>query len=362
MLLNYYLGDMETTQLSRKVYQGICGWSDPSLTKCGKYFPPKISTSVEKLEFYSKQGGFPCVEVNSSSYTILARKSIEQWVSMTPDDFVFHFKSFGLFNHQSIDGSHLPADFLDSFQLDRSKTVHYESISIEAQREIWDRFNRMLLPVENANKLGCIVFQFSNEFSCNEKNQNYIKHCASMLQSSFLIAIEFRNRSWISSDNLSSTVSLLRNLRPNGACLIASDDLQHELLPFDQREEIHLRIEAGEIKLRIPMEIHLSSSSCSDFAYVRIHRRCGQHRILTDKEIDEWRNRIVDLWRDHQWNGKVYVLWGTDFDDQPIMNAKHLFEALPLEHRLDYRQYYRKLSQQKSIQQFFLPQKRKSNE
>ena len=54
----------------RCVFQGTCGWSDVSLSRSGKFFPPRTSSSLDKLRFLSREGGFGCVEVNTSTYSI----------------------------------------------------------------------------------------------------------------------------------------------------------------------------------------------------------------------------------------------------------------------------------------------------
>ena len=68
----------------KKVIQGTCGWTDQSLIKCGKFYPKKSAKSSERLEFYSRQGGFGCVEVDCSSYALQNEDTVQAWVSATP--------------------------------------------------------------------------------------------------------------------------------------------------------------------------------------------------------------------------------------------------------------------------------------
>ena len=44
-----------------RVLHGTCGWSDPSLVSCGRFYPKSVKTSEEKLRIFSRT--FGCVEV-----------------------------------------------------------------------------------------------------------------------------------------------------------------------------------------------------------------------------------------------------------------------------------------------------------
>lgn len=47
-----------------KVLHGTCGWSDPSIVTCGRFYPGAAKTSADKLEVHSRT--FGCVEVDVS--------------------------------------------------------------------------------------------------------------------------------------------------------------------------------------------------------------------------------------------------------------------------------------------------------
>jgi hypothetical protein len=46
---------------SPHVLHGTCGWSDPSIGTCGKFYPAGIRSAEQRLAHYSRR--FPCVEV-----------------------------------------------------------------------------------------------------------------------------------------------------------------------------------------------------------------------------------------------------------------------------------------------------------
>ena len=78
------------------VCMGTCGWSDDSIGRCGRFYPPAAAASaVERLRHYSRH--FPCVEVDTSTYAIPQPDVVAKWAAATPAGFTFHVKAFGLF-------------------------------------------------------------------------------------------------------------------------------------------------------------------------------------------------------------------------------------------------------------------------
>lgn len=85
---------------------GTCGWSDPSLLKCGRFYPSSVKSAEERLAYYSSQ--WPCVEVDTSTYAIPRAESTKKWIDATSPGFTFHVKAFGLFCSGSAPASTLP--------------------------------------------------------------------------------------------------------------------------------------------------------------------------------------------------------------------------------------------------------------
>jgi uncharacterized protein YecE (DUF72 family) len=208
------------------------------------------------------------------------------------------------------------------------------------------------------------------------------------------MSVEFRNRKWVDQDNFEATVSWLRRLRPEGVCLIACDDLEHEVLQGDKSTK---GLPPGQLPVRMP--IVLTSRACPAYAYIRLHRRQGTERVLSQKEMLEWRERLQNLLNErasisstvatskeaesgelpgptpiddninrpavvakscsdtasesivdltlvskipenqpeYSLQGPIYFLIGTDHEDQPVLNMKGLYEALSPELRFDWR-------------------------
>lgn len=307
--------------------QGTCGWSDQSLVSCGRFYPKGIRSSTEKLHFYSRSNVFGCVEVDSSSYHIPTAVTVSKWLESTPAHFKFHFKAFGFLVHGGGKISSLPQHIRSMIDVKSSANNSYLSISKISEQcstAIWQDFNSALLPARTAGKLGVVVFQFQLNIIPTESARNYIEYCAKNLDPTYPMGVEFRNRKWFEGENaVANLQSWLGGLRgPNMVTLISCDDLEHELY---QRDSEQCGLTPGRELVHLP--IHFSSNPFCNFLYVRVHRRFGTNRVLADWEIDAWRQRIMDV--AEKSNCTIYFLWGTDHEDQPIINARNLSRSLP---------------------------------
>jgi uncharacterized protein YecE (DUF72 family) len=319
--------------------------------------------------------------VNSTTYAIPQQKSVQEWVHATPSNFIFHFKAFGALCGSEVDLRQIPLTIRQKYQLPSTGRFHRMQHP-EAYADLWSSFNESLEPMILAQKMGVVLFQFHTTFSPNETSREYVEECAHLLRKDVKMAVEFRDRNWIGWSNslvddchlyenrlqLHETLTWLRSLRTmdtgtgpgtgTGVVLVASDELFVETFP-NSSLPISLHPSATSITgpatldpLPVPnsgntpqLPIFLSSQPTNNFLYIRIHRREGKERLLSEEEIRRWVLRIesvrTDLvTEDTSADSSVpstagcncYFLWGTDFEDQPLLNMKHLNELLPLKY------------------------------
>lgn len=320
----------------RKVIFGTCGWADSTLGNCKKFYPPKTTSSTEKLAYYSRNGGFGTVEVDSSSYAIPSRAAVQGWVESTPKDFKFHFKAFGAFCHGTIDARCLPIGLRGELQ----GRIDFSSLSESLKKDLWEQMNTAFFPAYEAGKLGCVVFQYQLNFLPSVPAMEHVEYCCRQLSQKYSMAVEFRNREWTDTTHLSGTVRWLRKLRPEGVCLVSCDDLKHEM---EQPNNQQTGLPDGQIITHMP--IVLTARACSSYAYIRLHRRFGHDRLLSSSELSDWVIRLESLCQELEndtstelsLKGPIYFLIGTEHDDQPAINARALGDRLPDYLRLDWR-------------------------
>ncbi|KAJ7523754.1 hypothetical protein O6H91_18G061600 [Diphasiastrum complanatum] len=300
---------------ARKVLMGTCGWSDQTLLRCGKFYPASVRSAEDRLQHYSAH--FPCVEVDTSTYAIPPISSIKRWIQSVPQGFLFHFKAFGLFCSKSCPIAALPAIVRSRFSSMRVDHVQLDSIPASSRDEIWQIFNNSLEPVHEAGHLGVVVFQFHLSFKPSEGNKRHVLWCRRHLDARYSMAVEFRCREWVTGHHASSTVEWLKN---NELALIAADELEHETYQKDRHQ---IGLLEGKTRAILPIAWFVTQPN---FMYIRVHRREGNQRILSQTEILEWEARLRGL-LDH-FMGEIYFMWGTDWEDQPLINAKNLSNNL----------------------------------
>jgi uncharacterized protein YecE (DUF72 family) len=145
---------------------GTSGWSYPPSSGPGSWtglFYPLSRT--DELKFYSKY--FNAVEINSTFYRPCAPKTAESWAKRTPADFEFTVKAWQQFTHKKG----------------------------EWTREEIEEFKQGILPLVDANKLGCILFQFPASFKYTPEDHDRLKSLLDLFEG-LPKAVELRHASW----------------------------------------------------------------------------------------------------------------------------------------------------------------------
>ena len=318
-----------------KVVMGTCGWSDPGLVKCGRFYPctVKVSTpSDAKLPFYASR--FPCVEVDTSTYAIPSAQRAAKWADAAPAGFVFHVKAYGLFASRSIRRSSLPWHVRETLHPGGNPDAHIRLDDLDpgAVERTWADFNACCAAFADRGKLGCVVFQWPlRGFPPCEKSWAHVAWCRRHLDPRYAMACEFRDRAWFAGaagqgqqeqeegaggGRVQDVADRLTNI---GAVLVAADELHGETLGGESSERLHVALGATNPQVGV---------------YVRVHRRRGSERVLRDEEVAWWAEQLAQIGPTLQ--GPIYFLWGTDHEDQPWVNAKRLADACGRERALDW--------------------------
>jgi len=185
-----------------EILVGTASWTDKSLLASGWY--PKGATSAEdRLRFYAEQ--FPLVEVDSTYYFPPSENNSELWVERTPPRFTFNVKAFSLLTQHPTKRDAL---YKDLDVPGDKKSLYPKDLDRKVIDEVWERFLSALVPLHEAGKLGAILFQFPPWFTIGKRNREYIIECAKR-SAPLRIAVEFRNKTWLSPDNQQETLEFL---------------------------------------------------------------------------------------------------------------------------------------------------------
>src|ERR1700704_635697 len=143
-----------------RIRVGISSWTEPTLIKSG-WYPSDATTAEDRLRYYASK--FPIVEVDSTFYAIPNAKTAQLWVERTPRDFTFNAKAHALLTQHPTPPARLPKDLREKLG-DSKGNLYFKDLAPKDKESVWDRFREGLQPLQDAGKLGAIVFQFPKWF------------------------------------------------------------------------------------------------------------------------------------------------------------------------------------------------------
>ena len=285
---------------------GTASWVDKSLVESRKYYPDWAKKPEDRLRFYASE--FPLVEVDSSYYALPSQRNSALWVERTSDDFLFNVKAFRLFTSHPTQPKAMPKSIREEIpdDLAAKKNLYYHGVPSEFRGEMWRMFEDALLPLDSAGKLGVIVFQFPPWFMPRPDSKEHILECQERLPQ-YRLAVEFRNRYWLSERNREDTFNFLRD---NKLTFIAVDEPQG-------------------FKSSVPPVAEVTA----DTAIVRFHGRnkgAWEKKGLASSserfnyyypqgEMEEWVPRVREM---QERAKEVHLIMNTNKEDQGIVNAR----------------------------------------
>jgi len=189
-----------------RIRAGISSWTEPTLVKSG-WYPPNATTAEDRLRHYASK--FPIAEVDSTFYAIPNANTAQLWVERTPRDFTFNAKAYALLTQHPTPAARLPKDLREKLT-DSKANVYFKDLGPKEQESIWDRFREGLQPLQDAKKLGAIVFQFPKWFLPSPAAYRFMEDLREWLPD-FGIAIEFRQVLWMKEERRQRVLQFLKD-------------------------------------------------------------------------------------------------------------------------------------------------------
>lgn len=182
------------------VYAGTSGWSYTSWKP--DFYPAKLA-SAKFLSYYATR--LNSVEVNYTFRRFPTEKLLEGWIAVTPENFKFALKAHQMITH------------------------------IKRLRGTTDWLTRLvssLRPLEDAKKLGPILFQLPPNLKCDVALlQEFLEDLPPGVQSAF----EFRDDSWFCEE-------IYRALRDRNAALCQAESEKLETPTIQTAQFAYLRL------------------------------------------------------------------------------------------------------------------------
>ena len=197
---------------------GTSSWTDPTLVRDTDFYPAKTMSAEERLRHYASI--FTAVEVDATYYAPPSLQTTELWVERTPPGFRMEIKAFSLLTgHPTRPGSiwkdmrdELPADVVEK------RSLYRHHLPPDMLEEAWIRFGAALVPLQEAGRLGAVVFQFPPWFTAKRGNRDELAALPERLPG-LRLAVELRHASWLSDRDRDHTLQLLEQLGLTYVCV-----------------------------------------------------------------------------------------------------------------------------------------------
>jgi uncharacterized protein YecE (DUF72 family) len=178
------------------VLVGTAGWTDPTLTAAGVFYPAGADSAEERLRYYASR--FPIVEIDSPYYALPSRRSAELWVERTPAHFTFDVKANALMTGHPGEVGRLPKAIRDALpeELKEKERVYGKDLPGELYDAVWDWFVDAIAPLHASGKLGAVLLQYPRWFVPSRASAAELLDAQRRL-GDYPAVVEFRNRRWL---------------------------------------------------------------------------------------------------------------------------------------------------------------------
>jgi uncharacterized protein YecE (DUF72 family) len=173
--------------------------------------------------------------------------------------------------------------------------------------ELWSRFERALLPLDSAGKLGVVLFQFPPWFYPGNDQREYILSCKERLPQ-YTIAVEFRHNSWVNEKNKERTPAFLRYNDVPFVCVDEPQGFKSSVPPI-----VEATSAIGLVRFHgrnMEMWEKKGASVAERFNY-----------LYTEDELREWVPRIKELASKMR---QLHVLFNNCHQDKAVTNARQV--------------------------------------
>ena len=284
---------------------GTASWTDRTLIESG-WYPPEANTPEKRLRYYARQ--FPLVEVDATYYALPNRQTATAWAARTPQSFTFNIKSFSLFTQHPTRVAALPADLRPAVEKTGKERVYLRDVDPAIADEAWNRFLASLDPLRDAGKLGAILLQFPPWFPISRARKDYIVSCAQRVAPR-QVCIEFRNQTWMNSDNQKETLDFLASHKLPYVCVD---------MPQGHRDSIPPVLAVTADLAVVRMHGHSDKWESKD-----IYDRFGYR--YSEPELSEWAGNVSRLAGEAD---DTQVLFNNCYSNYAQVNAGQLADLL----------------------------------
>jgi uncharacterized protein YecE (DUF72 family) len=291
-----------------RIKVGISSWTEPTLLKSG-WYPPDATTAEERLRYYASK--FTVVEVDSTFYAIPNEKTAQLWVARTPKDFTFNAKAYALLTQHPTPVARLPKDLREKVS-DSKTNVYFKDLGPKEKESVWDRFREGLQPLQDAGKLGAIVFQFPKWFLPSPSAYRFMEDLREWLPD-FGIAIEFRQALWMKESRRERVLEFLK-------------DHHYTYVVVDEPQGFASSV-PPVVATTAPLGmVRFHGHNAENWEKKGISTAEKFRYLYQPSELKAWAPKLQDMAKSAT---EVYAVFNNCYSDYAVRNAEDLAELLP---------------------------------
>jgi uncharacterized protein YecE (DUF72 family) len=200
---------------------GTASWTDPGFVE--DWYPKKLPAS-QRLRWYAEH--FNYVEVNSTFYAIPVARTVERWCMETPDDFVFDIKLPKLLSRHAMDAKFLLPELRSRVPLDGNRVV----LNKQSEKLVVSALLREMHPLIETQKFGAFLLQMSPSFRPKTQQLENLDSIRELL-SDYLLAVELRNRDWVTGEQREVTLDYFRSRKITFVLVDAPESEHFTVMP-----------------------------------------------------------------------------------------------------------------------------------
>jgi uncharacterized protein YecE (DUF72 family) len=292
---------------------GTASWTDKSLLSTGRFYPDDVKSPEERLRFYASV--FPFVEVDSTYYTANFESQATAWAERTPDDFIFDVKAFRMLTLHQTPHKMLPAEVRDAIgePPEGKRNWYYKDLDATMRDDLWRTFERSLAPLQTAKKIGAVIFQLPPWAMPSPESQAHLQECADRLDG-YRVAVEFRNKYWLSDRNRRRTLAFLRE---NGMAYVIVDE------PQGFRSSVPLLWEVTDPQLAI---LRLHGRNAETWEKKGLPSAAERFNYLySEEELSHFADPVREMKRQAK---EIHATFNNNYEDYPQRNAAEFAKML----------------------------------
>jgi uncharacterized protein YecE (DUF72 family) len=189
---------------------GTSSWADPGFVE--EWYPDDLPAR-DRLGWYAER--FDAVEVNATFYAVPAARTVARWTEQTPGDFTFDVKLHRLLSRHSADLKSLPPELRETATTNARGRVE---LTPRLEASLADAIAESVAPL--GDKLATFLLQLSPAFEPRRNELDELAGLVKRLDATAPVAIELRNRFWLTDDRREATLGWFED---HGAAFVCVD-------------------------------------------------------------------------------------------------------------------------------------------